>query len=65
MDKLEAPAPARGLLLRHTMTDEEISKVKDLLLEQLQAVRPHRVFVTEENLVAAAHLVSQDQAGLP
>jgi hypothetical protein len=34
------------------MTDEEISKVKDLLLEQRQAVRPRGVFVTEENLVA-------------
>lgn len=43
------------------MTDEEI-KASDSLLKQLEAPGPDGVYVTPENLVAAAHLVSQDQA---
>jgi hypothetical protein len=43
------------------MTDEAI-KARDSLLEQLQAAGPDGVYITPENLVAAAHLVAQDQA---
>jgi len=43
------------------MTDEETG-ARDSLLEQLEAAGPDGVYVTPENLVAAAHLVAQDQA---
>ena len=43
------------------MTDEHI-RARDSLLEQLEAAGPNGVYITPENLVAAAHLVAQDQA---
>jgi hypothetical protein len=43
------------------MTDEEI-RARHSLLKRLEAAEQDGVYVTPENLVAAAHLVSQDQA---
>jgi hypothetical protein len=37
-------------------------KGRDSLLDQLKAARPDGLYVTPDNLVAAAHLVAHDQA---